>query len=816
MREHGYNCDLNFIDVSNVTDMSELFSKHEQIGGMRRGTFRYQFIGDISEWNVSHVTNMKSMFAGSCFTGDISNWNVSSVTDMSKMFDDSQFDGDISNWDVSYVTNMEGMFEGSKFNGNIREWNVSKVTNITNMFKNSCFDGDISSWKIAIDCTETTGMFECCNIQVQHRPTLLPIVANGDNIKKHIQKALDVLGNKADLNFIDVTHVTNMKSLFEGSEFNGDISRWDVSNVTDMSGMFEGSEFNDDISNWNVSNVTNMFRMFEGSKFNGDISGWDVSNVTNMASMFKGKYFKGQYNFETGGYEEGFWISNPFNRDISNWKIDIDKTATTEMFESCDIYDEYRPTLLPISANNSNIKTLIQRALGALGNYADLNFIDVSNVTNMESLFEGSEFNGDIFDWDVSNATNMKSMFKNSSFGAAEYGTAFNEGIHEWKISIDKTETTEMFEFCNIPPRHRPRLLDVIASDGNIKTLVHRALSVLGNGANLNFIDVSNVTNMEGLFEGSKFNGDIFDWDVSNVTNTKSMFKNSRFTSNISSWKIDIDKTETAGMFESCNIQSHHRPILPSIIANDNNINTLVQNALEILGSKADLNFIDVSNVTNMERLFEGSEFNGDISKWDVSNVTNMAIMFDDSQFDGDISKWNVSNVTNMEYMFAYSHFDGDISRWNVSSVTNMSGMFAYSYFNGNISNWDVSNVTDMGEMIDWEEKGMFEGSVFNGDISKWDVSNVTSMKNMFKGRYDNEEDYWECNPFDGDISKWNVSNVTDMSGMFAYSGFDGDISEWDVSNVTEAKNMFKECDISIENKPHFINKEGLFKEFKN
>ena len=155
----------------------------------------------------------------------------------------------------------------------------------------------------------------------------------------------------------------------------------------------------------------------------------------------------------------------------------------------------------------------------------------------------------------------------------------------------------------------------------------------------------------------------------------------------------------------------------------------------------------------------------GFTSFWDVSNVTNMSRMFAESQFDGDISRWDVSNVTTMRCMFKESQFDGDISRWDVSNVTNMGRMFSYSRFNGDISEWDVSNVK---YMID-----MFDGSQFNGDISRWDVSNVTIMVAMFRE-----------SQFDGDISRWDVSNVTNMSKMFEESQFDGDISEWDVSNV--------------------------------
>lgn len=88
------------------------------------------------------------------------------------------------------------------------------------------------------------------------------------------------------------------------------------------------------------------------------------------------------------------------------------------------------------------------------------------------------------------------------------------------------------------------------------------------------------------------------------------------------------------------------------------------------------LNWLDVSNINNMNNMFAHLDFNGDISKWDVRKVSDMSYMFYKSKFNGNISEWDVRNVINMRGMFAYSKFNMDISKWEIQPKS-----FTYDMF---------------------------------------------------------------------------------------------------------------------------------------
>ena len=196
--------------------------------------------GHISYWDVSNITNMSELFRDkTTFNDDINSWDVSNVTNMDALFfNASLFNQNLLSWDISNVNNASAMFQNAtNFNQDISSWDVSSVTHLGGMFGNAIsFDQDLSNWDVSnVEYMEF--MFIGC-----------------ENFNSNITDW-------------DVTSAIDMTGIFENAtSFNQDISNWDISNLLGMSSMFENAQsFDQDLSNWDVSHAEHMNNMFNNT-----------------------------------------------------------------------------------------------------------------------------------------------------------------------------------------------------------------------------------------------------------------------------------------------------------------------------------------------------------------------------------------------------------------------------------------------------------------------------------------------------------------------------------------------------------------------
>ena len=95
---------LNYVDTSDVTDMSSMFYNTRSVN-----------ILETSKFNTSNVTNFKAMFAGcnNLSKLDVKNFDISKATDLSYMFQNTSLESlDLSNFDTSNNPNLNNMLIG--------------------------------------------------------------------------------------------------------------------------------------------------------------------------------------------------------------------------------------------------------------------------------------------------------------------------------------------------------------------------------------------------------------------------------------------------------------------------------------------------------------------------------------------------------------------------------------------------------------------------------------------------------------------------------------------------------------------------------
>lgn len=270
--------DLRTWDVSHVWAMPNLFERTSNLRTLHIETWdtsavtwaNYMFSDcgveslDLSQWNVSQVTEMNSLFYGMSNLRklDLSGWQTDKVTSMQWMFCEDSRLTDLRlgpKWNTSQVTNMNAMFSGSGLRSlDLRSWDVSRVTNMSQMF-----------WR-------------CSNLN-----TLNVAGWQTGNVTNMAMMFRKVPAAELAISDWDVSHVKKMEQMLAETRAEVlDVQNWDVRNVVNFEQMFAASNARHiRVGGWQTSSAGSMQKLFYRSNASElDLSGFDMSHLDYQGS----------------------------------------------------------------------------------------------------------------------------------------------------------------------------------------------------------------------------------------------------------------------------------------------------------------------------------------------------------------------------------------------------------------------------------------------------------------------------------------------------------------------------------------------------
>jgi len=343
-----------------------------------------------------------------------------------------------------------------------------------------------------------------------------------------------------------------------------------------------------------------------------------------------------------------------------------------------------------------------------------LNWIDVSNIKNMSELFNYRKvYYGDMSLWDVSNVMDMEYMFDRSDY----YGD-----ISDWQIN-KHCRISHMFKDAILPEERRPRCLKDM-----------EGYSIINEGFDIDDMEnevgndprkerVRKVSKQYSLLEQtirelSTANG-LPVYTGTDGTNTYEMMCENGLIDLLDEFLANPDSIDEDTYFlaQANHVKEFYTSVLESMmrmychfavgyIAGDDSydgvplevIETFEERYIQTIHSRDHMFYawktiagpddvIDiVHNMSNRKKFLNFNWINTGI-------VKSLDHVFSSYRWDFDVSLWDVSNVQSMNFLFYNTVFKGDLSQWDTHNVRDMEGIFAESKFNGDVSMWDVSNV---------------------------------------------------------------------------------------------------------------------------
>lgn len=230
---NGHYLDLNWIDVSGMTELSYTF---QDWGGVDTKKVSTSFsktsdeepirtIIDISAWDVKSVKKMEGIFKNTNIIIKAEGWELDACTSLREAFYKAKhIDKSIGTWKFKKLDNLSSTFAfAENIKADISKWDTSKVVYLYHTFEKVALLDD----------------FAAC------------------------------IGN------MDVSSVIDFQNCFEQAKGWCDLSKWDVHNGKRFNFMFYNADIYDaNINDWDVSNAVDIDNMFNFSSYQGDISSW--------------------------------------------------------------------------------------------------------------------------------------------------------------------------------------------------------------------------------------------------------------------------------------------------------------------------------------------------------------------------------------------------------------------------------------------------------------------------------------------------------------------------------------------------------------
>ena len=450
------------------------------------------------------------------------------------------------------------------------------------------------------------------------------------------------------------------------------LSKFNTENVKDMSGMFGGCSglTSLNVSNFNTENVNDMSGMFEGCS---GLTTLDVSNFKTSNLQKADKMFMGCTNLTTI-YCDDTW----------------DVSESQSMFEGCTslvggcgkTYSESDTDGKFANPGENGYFTEVPKTAHVIWceSNSTLYFVYTAKEVTAGNKYDFTEDNEVTALWSGADVTDASYGFRKWTSTVDDYvkRVVFDESFK----GVQPTSTEWWFKHCT----------ELTSIEG------------------LQYLDTSEVTNMEAMFDNCKnlSSLDLSHFNTSKVENMSSLFYGCYSLKELDLSTFNTEKVEYMdAMFASCK-------------------------ALEEL----------------------------DVSKFNTGQVILMVAMFTscNSLKELDLSTFNTENVEDMEWMFShcYNLTSLDVSNFNTEKVKNMELMFDYceALTSLDLSSFNMKNVENTYEMF-YNCSGL--KTIYCNDT--WEVG---KSQKMFVG----------CTSLVGEYGK--TYSESDIDGMFANPGENG------------------------------------------